>query len=254
MLFSTQNLILWLQSFPPEVLWLAMLPVCFGAILTLDRLFGPAGLYAYVVTAILAANIQVLKAVQFSVYPEPVALGTLLFSTSFLATDVLCERYGTSEARTAVLLGFGSYMLFTALMILTIGFSPLTVEQAGPDMAWAVENHDHIAAIFSNSPALLLAGMAAYLTSQFLDIWVFDKMKKATGGRYLWLRNNVSTATSALVDNTVFSLLAWIVLAENPLPLRTVIVVYILGTYWLRLLVALVDTPFMYLACRWNHD
>lgn len=250
----TQALISWLQTLPPELLWLAELLVCFSSVLILERVFGAPGLYAYVVTAILAANIQVLKAVHFSVYSEPVALGTILFSSSYLATDILCERYGTEAAKLAVLLGFASYLLFTVMMVLTIGFAPLTSRQAGPDMAWAIENHDHIAAIFSNSPALLLAGMSAYLTSQFFDIWIFDKIKKSTGERHLWLRNNVSTAISALIDNTVFSLLAWIVLAENPLPLKTVLIVYILGTYWLRLFVALLDTPFIYLACRWNRN
>ncbi|NIR44143.1 MAG: VUT family protein, partial [Gemmatimonadetes bacterium] len=60
-----------------------LLVVSFGAVLVLHRLFGAAGLFAYVVAAILAANVQVLKAVQFAVYPAPVALGTVTFSSSF---------------------------------------------------------------------------------------------------------------------------------------------------------------------------
>jgi uncharacterized integral membrane protein (TIGR00697 family) len=244
--------IAWLQSLPPELLWLAMLAVCFGSVLLLHRLFAEAGLYAYVVAAILGANIQVLKAVQFSVYPKPVALGTVMFASTFLATDILAERYGPRAARKAVMLGFAGYLVFTVAMVLTMGFAPLRAEQAGDDMAWAVANHEHIAALFTPAPALFAAGMIAYLASQLHDVWLFDRLKRAFKGRFLWLRNNISTALSALIDNTLFSLLAWIVFAAEPLPLATVIVVYILGTYWLRLLIAALDTPVIYLARKWG--
>jgi len=241
-----------LQDLPPELLWPLLVVVCFGSVLVLHRIFGEAGLYAYVVVAILGANLQVLKAVQFSVFSAPVALGTVAFSSTYLATDVLAERYGPRSARKAVMLGFAGYLVFTILMVLTMGFAPLTAEQAGGEMAWAVANHEHIVALFKPAPALFAAGMASYLLSQLHDVWLFDRLKSATRGRHLWLRNNASTALSALIDNFVFSLLAWVVFAAEPLPLATVLVVYVAGTYWLRLLVALLDTPVIYLARRWG--
>lgn len=231
-----------------------MLAVAFGAVLIFHRLFGEAGLYVYVVVAILGANIQVLKAVKFAVYSAPVALGTALFSTSYLATDVLAEVYGPASARKAVALGFAAYLLFTVLMVLTIGFAPLDPSAAGADMAWALANHEHIAALFMPAPALFAAGMAAYLASQYHDVWLFDLLKRTFQGRYLWLRNNLSTIVSALIDNLTFSVLAWIVFAVQPLPWRTVLLVYVLGTYWLRVLVALLDTPIVYLARRWRPE
>ena len=62
----------------------------------------------------------------------------------------------------------------------------------------------------------------------------------------LWLRNNISTILSSLVDNTIFSLLAWIILNPNPESLYNVIMIYIFGTYILRIFIAFIDTPFMY--------
>ena len=73
-------------------------------------------------------------------------------------------------------------------------------------------------------------------------------LPRVTGGRWLWLRNNASTAASSLIDNTIFSVLAWVVFAADPLPWSTVIFTFILGTYWLRLLVAVMDTPILYLS------
>lgn len=237
-----------LQNLPPEFIWVALLLFSFTAILILLRAFGALGLYIYVAVAIIGANLHVLKAVQFSVYPDPVALGTVLFATTFLCTDILAEYYGPRMARRAVLVGFTSMILFTVTMFFAVAFRPVDPGQAGESWLWALEMHEHLSAIFLPLPALLVAGLIAYLISQYHDIWIYQTIRRLTGGRFLWLRNNASTAVSALVDNIIFSVLAWIVLAADPLPWKVVVVTYILGTYFLKLLVALLDSPVIYLA------
>ncbi|MEM8528913.1 MAG: queuosine precursor transporter [Bacteroidota bacterium] len=241
-----------MNALPPEVMWGILLLVCFFTIISAARFFGTSGLYAYIGVVIVAANVQVLKAVQFSIYPEPVALGTILFASTYLATDILGEQFGEKAARKGVFIGFFAHLFFSIIMLLTLGFSPLTPEQAGEDMAWALPFHDHIAALFTLQFSLFTAGMAAYLTSQLYDVWFYGWLKKKMKGKHLWLRNNVSTMVSALIDNTVFSVLAWIVLSANPLPFKTVLVTYILGTYWLRIIIAALDTPMIYLAKKWK--
>lgn len=206
------------------------------------RLFGTAGLYAYVVIATLAANIQVLKPVAFSFYTHPIPLGTVLFATTYLCTDILAEYYGHREARRAVLLGFCGYFLWTSFMLLTIAFRPLPVDSGAFDL------HADIAAVFTPSGRFFVSAMAAYLISQYHDVLIYRLFKRLTRGRFLWLRNNASTMLSALLDNTVFSILAWVVLAPEPLSWDIVIFTYILGTYLLRVAVALLDTPVIYLA------
>ena len=248
MSLNAEALVAWMNSLPPEAMWVATLVVCFAAVLLLLRLFGKTGLYVYIAVAIIGANIQVLKAVKFGLYDDPVALGTILFSSTFLCTDILAEHYGAPAARRGVAIGFSSLLLFNIIMILNLGFQPMTPEVAGEDMSWALPNHGHMLALFSPTPALFASGMIAYLASQFHDVWLFSLLKRTTGGRFLWLRNNASTAISSLIDNTIFSVLAWIVFAGDPLPWGTVVMTYIRGTYWLRLVVALFDTPIMYLA------
>ena len=73
-------------------------------------------------------------------------------------------------------------------------------------------------------------------------------MKKITSNKNLWLRNNLSTALSSLIDNSVFSILAWIILNPDPEKLYNVIMIYILGTYFIRIFIALLDTPILYLS------
>ena len=89
--------------------------------------------------------------------------------------------------------------------------------------------------------------MIAFLASQFFDVWCYLKISNFTNKRFLWLRNNLSTIISSLLDNIVFSVFAWIILNPNPKDLYTVLS-FILGTYILRVVIALIDTPFIYLA------
>ena len=203
-----------LNDQPPELVWLLLLVVCFSSVLAMMRLLGAMGLTVYVAVAVIAANVQVLKPVQFSVFADPVALGTIVFASTYLCTDILAEHYGPGAARRAVLLGFAGYLVWTLLMVLTLGFAPLTPDQAGEGLAWALPVNDAMAMLFRPAPALFAAGMIAYLISQYHDIWLYSLIRRMTGGRRLWLRNTLSTSVSALLDNVVFSVLAWVVFAR----------------------------------------
>ena len=97
-------------------------------------------------------------------------------------------------------------------------------------------------------PIFFAASMIAYLFSQFFDVWLYEKISHFTKKKFLWVRNNISTMTSSLLDNTIFSVFAWIIFNPNPLDVNTVIFTYILGTYFLRITIAIFDTPFIYLA------
>ena len=170
--------------------------------------------------------------------PEPVALGTALFASIFLCTDILSEHFGREKARKNVLIGFASFLFMTIIMLITIGLKPSTND-------WA---QDSLANVFTPMSRFFIASMIAYLASQYFDVWIYSTIKNITKNRYLWLRNNLSTILSSLVDNTIFSLLAWIILNPNPETLYNVIMIYILGTYILRIFIALIDTPFIYLS------
>jgi uncharacterized integral membrane protein (TIGR00697 family) len=148
-------------------------------------------------------------------------------------------------------------LLMTVMMLLVMGYQPMTPEAAQESgMDWALPNHDHILALYLPQATLLIAGLGSYLISQMNDIFVFQKIRQWTGRGQLWVRACGSTAVSALVDNTVFSTLAWMVFPwllgqrDQVVDLHTLIFTFILGTYWIRLAMALIEAPFMY-AARW---
>ena len=248
-----QNIINLISNQNTEVVWFLMLILCFLSILVFLRLFGYVGLYVYSAIAIIAANIQVLKQANFNFFssinekiipfyePSPIALGTILFASTFLCTDILSEYYGKEKARKNVLIGFCSFFLMTILMLVTIGIQPAEDE-------WVSMVQESLAILFTPMTSIFVASMIAYLISQYFDIWFFSYLKTVSSNKLLWLRNNVSTAVSSLIDNTIFSIFAWIILNPNPFPLSDVIMTFILGVYLLRVFIALLDTPFIYLA------
>ena len=248
-----QNIINLISNQNTEVVWFLMLILCFLSILVFLRLFGYVGLYVYSAIAIIAANIQVLKQANFNFFssinekiipfyePSPIALGTILFASTFLCTDILSEYYGKEKARKNVLIGFCSFFLMTILMLVTIGIQPAEDE-------WVSMVQESLAILFTPMTSIFVASMIAYLISQYFDIWFFSYLKTLSSNKLLWLRNNVSTAVSSLIDNTIFSIFAWIILNPNPFPLSDVIMTFILGVYLLRVFIALLDTPFIYLA------
>ena len=232
------NLVSYLNLLDTFLLWLLMLLFCFSSILLFLKLFGYVGLYIYSALAIIIGNIQVLKTVNFFYSPEPVALGTVLFASTFLCTDILSEHFGKDKAKRNVLIGFVSFLFMTIIMLITIGFKPSAND-------WA---QDSLVNVFTPMSRFFIASMIAYLLSQYFDVWIYSVIKNFTSNKFLWLRNNLSTILSSLVDNTVFSILAWIILNPEPDTFYNVMMIYIFGTYILRIFIAVLDTPFIYLS------
>lgn len=236
---SPHTLVEWLQVHPPELLALGLLLSCGVVILLMMRAFGAVGLMVYSSLAVIVANLQVQKATPYHFFEEPIALGTIVFSSIFIVSGILTEYYGKAEAQKAVWLSFTGMILVTFFMLLTIGFKPAE---------GFMEAHNAMCTLFIPAPALITASLIAYAVGQLNDIWIFAALSQMTHQKLLWMRSFIATLIGAFLDNVIFSMLAWIVFAAQPLPWRTVFFTYIIGTYFIRILIALVGIPFMYLA------
>ena len=209
-----------------------MLAANFGGILFSYRFFGKTGLYIWIPLAVIIANIQVVKTVEL--FGLTATLGNIVYATSFLATDILSENYGKNEARKAVFIGFFSLILMTLLMNLALYFEPHASDFA----------QESLVTIFGLMPRIALASLAAYGVAQLHDVWAYNfwKMKKP-GKKYLWLRNNMSTMVSQAMDSVIFTGIAfWGVFPGD------VLVQILITTYIFKWVVALLDTPFLYIA------
>ena len=236
------SLISSLQTLPTEISSLLALGLCLSAMFLMLRAFGALGIIVYSVLAIITSNIQVLKVVSYGILPDPVAYGTFTFATTFVANDILTEYYGRALAFKNILLGLASMVLMTVFMLSTLGIDPSLPLDTG-DYAAVAHNHEHMLALFSPTAALFVAGTVAYLISEFMDVYVFNFLKSLTHRHLTWARTTFSTILATTVDNTVFNLLAWVVLAPIALPWSVVWNSYIVGTLLMRIFVALICSP-----------
>jgi len=221
-----------------EVLWLVFMLVHFIAIILVYRFFGRNGLYAWMAVAIILANIQVMKTI--SIFGLVTALGNVVYGTTFLATDILCENYSKKEARKAVWIGFFTLIAATIIMQICIAFVPHASDIA----------HDALKQIFSMLPRITVASLTAYIISQLHDVWAFHFWKRLFKGKHLWIRNNFSTMTSQLIDNVIFTWIAFVgfgSLLPQVFSWSIIIQIFIVS-YVMKWVVAVFDTPFVYIS------
>jgi queuosine precursor transporter len=237
-------LIEYMQYLNPLLVKGVMFLFCMGSIVLFARFFGKEGLYVYSVIAIIIANIQVLKAVEIPPLIHPVPLGNVVFTSLFLVSDIITECYGKAAAQKGIWLGFAASIMFSIIMIVTIGLKPL--EDTNPANAMFVDYHNAINLLFTPSMSILISSLAAYFISLWFDVFVFYAIKMVTGDGLLWVRSFVSSSLGIVVDNIVFSLCAWIVFAVKPIGLSTVIDTYIIGALSMRLFLTIISIPVFY--------
>ncbi len=235
-----------------NLLWIVVVSVDLLLTLLMYRLFGKMGLYAVVVLNIMLSNIQGPKLTV--IFGLETSLGLILYAGIYFATDLLSEKYGKREANRSVMLGFGTSVIVVIMMSFSLMFLP------SEDRQMALDTHAALITLFNFTPHFVLGSLFVYLVSQNLDVWIFHSIKQKTKGKHLWLRNNVSTMTSQAVDTVLYTLIVWWPLFLDKQPeLSTMEALQIafslaLAKYFFKVLIALIDTPFIYLAQNWDVD
>jgi hypothetical protein len=209
------------------ILWIitTLLFVSFAAVLA--KRYGVEYLIGTMAALAVTANILSAKIVVFG--PFTVPAGVIVFSMTFLITDILSEKWGKKEARKAVWIGFFANLIFVVSVLIAINW---------PSPEYALEFSEKFREVLSLTPRIAIAGFAAYIISQNHDIWAYHFWKKKTKGKHLWLRNNASTIVSQLIDSVVFVVIAFYGIFPI-LPL-------IIGQWAVKVIIAILDTPFMY--------
>ena len=150
------------------------------------------------------------------------------------------KKYGRDEANRAVMLGFVANIAVMITLLISIQFKPSNI--AGS----ALEVHNAISTLAGYSPIFVIGSLTAYLISQTFDVWFFHKIKSYTGESKLWLRNNLSTITSQLLDTMIYQF-TW-VLAGMDLSTAFIIAV---TKYVFKVVIAGIDTIFIYWVRKW---
>jgi len=208
------------------VIWLlvSMLVATLASIL--GKHFGVSYLIAMFTSAIVVANAVAPKIIVLG--PFTTTASVAVYSVTFLLTDTISEVYGKKHATKAVWSGFLGVLLFV--------FVSQNVILMAPASFWG--GQEAFSSTFSSTLRIAVASMTAYLISQMHDVWAYHYWKKRTKGRYLWLRNNLSTGISQIISTCLFVFIGFMGVA----PLWSLI----WGSVLIKMFIAAVDTPFLY--------
>jgi len=158
------------------------------------------------------------------------------YAAIFIATDILTEHHGKKVGYRSIWMGFIGLVLFILMGQFVLRFECVSDSEK-------VSNAMKI--LFSAVPRIAAASFIAYAIAQSLDVWLFDFLHKKTGQNHLWFRNNGSTFVSQLVDSLVFFSLAFVGTVSFGVLMKIIFTGYLV-----KLLVAVIDTPFIYLSYR----
>jgi queuosine precursor transporter len=188
------------------------------------------------------------SSIQFSI-----AIGVLPYPITFLCTDLISEVYGRKRANMVVWVGlilnvwvllvmwFGGW-LDAPENLKSDGTLPLEIQNGIPTAGYDFAFYEIRKLTFGAT----MASMIAYLTAQFVDVHVFHFLKKKTAGKKLWLRNNLSTMTSQLIDSVAVILITHYYAHALPIKdgsnITVALISFIVSSYLFKFFFALVDT------------
>ena len=208
---------------------------------------GRVAILALFVTALVTAQLTAAKVLAIPLPTDLPRVGgtvflpgaALAYALTFFASDCYGELYGRRDAQVMVNVGFAMNFVLLALVWSTI-LAP------GRNPAFAAQ----FEGVLAPATNIVAGSLLAYLVSQNWDVIVFHRLRAATDGDFLWLRNIVSTATSQAIDTVIFVGVAFYLLPTyagiGRVTPWSVVVALMLGQYLLKLLIAVVDTPFVY--------
>lgn len=216
-----------------ELIIIGEVVVIFSILLLCKKLFGKNGMIAWVAIATVLANIITAKNV--NIMGLSTAIGTVMFASTFLATDILAESYSVDDAKKAVRIGLFSNIILIVSTQIALLYKPSDFDYANGAMQ----------TLFSLNLRISIASALMYYIANMADIYVFSKIKAKTAGEKLWLRNNVATILCNCLENFGFIGLAFAGIYD----FATIMTIAI-STSIIEALVAVCDTPFLYAARR----
>ncbi len=216
------------------IFWILIsLSAATGAMM-LMTIYGSVLLIGIYTSLVVMAQIFASKLVLFGPWVVPAAV--IVYAISFLVTDALSEFYSKEEALKAVVCGFiGSILLVLGIQIVIVWPAPTF---------WG--NQEALIAVLGSTWRIVLGSLTSYIFSQNWDVFAFHFIRNKTNGKHLWLRNNLSTMTSQFIDTIIFITIAFWGTVPSGVVLNMII-----GQYIVKLIIAALDTPFLYILKFW---
>ena len=102
--------------------------ITFSIVILMEKTFKKEGIYIWITIALIMANILECKII--SLFSFTSTAGNVLFASIFLATDIMCEKYGKDYSKKAIKLAVVAMITFTIIMQIGLLFKPDSTDMA----------------------------------------------------------------------------------------------------------------------------
>ena len=170
--------------------------------------------------------------------------GVLLWPVVFVMTDVINEYFGRRGVRfiswlAVGLIAYGFLAAYVAIDLVPAEWWRKAGEPQGvPDMQAA------FATVYGQGLWTIAGSIVAFLIGQLIDVFVFHRIRRLTGERWVWLRATGSTAISQLIDSFIVLYIAF-VLGPQHWPMSLFLAVATVN-YCYKLTLAVLMIPVIY--------
>ncbi|HEU5293119.1 MAG TPA: queuosine precursor transporter [Cyclobacteriaceae bacterium] len=169
--------------------------------------------------------------------------GVMIWPMVFITTDLINEYFGKPGVKRISYLTAGLIAYVFVVVFLTMSLSPAEFWHYTKDAEGNVVNMDvAFNKIFGQGQRIIIGSLTAFILGQLIDVFAFQKIKKITGNKYLWLRSTGSTLISQFIDSFVVLFIAFSGVFTN-----SQIVAIGITNYIYKFLIAIALTPIIYL-------
>ena len=219
-----------------ELLFIGAGVLGFMGVALVAKIFGKYGLIAWVAISAILANIALTK--QVTMFGVECTLGNIMFSSTYLCTDILSEVYGKKNARKAVFMGGVAAIVFVLFALFVNTFKPNQWDYAT----------ESLNTILSLSIRTTTMSVICFFVANYADVWLFEKFR-AKSTKHLWLRNNVCTIVTNCAENFILCFGAFYGIYDAQYCLMIA-----LTSSVIEIIAAILDTPFCYLGRKWARE
>ncbi|HZI54050.1 MAG TPA: queuosine precursor transporter [Chitinophagaceae bacterium] len=140
--------------------------------------------------------------------------GVLIWPVVFVMTDIINEYFGKKGVRflswlAVILISYAFLIAFLAILTPPNDWWQF-VSGIRDDPGESLTDMDlAYARVFGQGMWIIAGSVIAFLGGQLLDVIIFHKIRRATGGKKIWLRATASTLVSQLIDSFVVLIIAF---------------------------------------------
>ncbi|MBR9998900.1 MAG: queuosine precursor transporter [Cyclobacteriaceae bacterium] len=174
--------------------------------------------------------------------------GVVIWPVVFLTTDVINEYFGKNGVKKISFLTVGCIAFIFVVIYLVTMLPPASfwIDLNNQDFDGNPFNINYaFRIIFRQGLGIIVGSLVAFLISQLLDVFVFQRLRSITGHKMVWLRATGSTLVSQFIDSFVVLGIAFYVFGNwNSEQIFSVGLI----NYMYKFIIAIVLTPVIYMA------